>query len=62
MGAMFTDTPMKAKRSRPQASTLMHHHNSELGRKALREALAGGMVCLAPAQSGEVCRCWLPKL
>lgn len=33
MGAMFTDTPMKAKRSRPQASTLMHHHNSELGRK-----------------------------
>uniref|UniRef100_A0A674CR17 Protein Wnt n=1 Tax=Salmo trutta TaxID=8032 RepID=A0A674CR17_SALTR len=58
MGATFPDTPMKAKRSRPQASTLMHCHNSEVGRKALSEALQVVCKCHNVSGSCSVRTCW----
>ncbi|XP_069003168.1 protein Wnt-11 [Embiotoca jacksoni] len=58
MGSKFSDAPLKMKRSGSHANKLMHLHNSEVGRQALREALVMKCKCHGVSGSCSIRTCW----
>ncbi|XP_017286640.1 protein Wnt-11 [Kryptolebias marmoratus] len=56
LGSKFVDSPMKLKRS--HGNKLMHLHNSEVGRQALRKALVVKCKCHGVSGSCSIRTCW----
>ncbi|XP_038617836.1 protein Wnt-11 isoform X3 [Tachyglossus aculeatus] len=58
MGSKFSDAPMKVKKSGGQTNKLMHLHNSEVGRQALKASVEMKCKCHGVSGSCSIRTCW----